>query len=72
MSLSEGKGTWVAIPTETLRTVQFVGDYFCLTVNVYGASDEQAIANAGTLLSDHYGWQVEKVSHDITVQPFGE
>ena len=55
------------IPTETSRTVQFVGDYFCLTITVPASSDEQAIANANAILQDHYGWEVEEASNEITV-----
>lgn len=56
------------IPVETWRKVMFVGDYFVLTVNVHASDDDQAIANADALLSDHYGWNVGEVSNEITVE----
>jgi hypothetical protein len=56
------------IPIETSRTVQFVGDYFCLTITVPASSDEQAIANANAILQDHYGWEMHEVSNEITVE----
>lgn len=57
---------------KTLRNVQFVGDYFCLTITVPASSDEQAIANANAILQDHYGWDVEEVSNEIEVDDTGE
>ncbi len=59
------------IPTETSRTVQFVGDYFCLTITVSASSDEQAIANAEARLVDYYGWEVADASNEITVYDTG-
>lgn len=59
------------IPTETFRTVQFVGDYFCLTTTVPASDDEQAIANANAILVDHYGWDVEEASNEIEVDDTG-
>lgn len=57
---------------KTLRNVQFVGDYFCLTITVPASSDEQAIANANAIIQDHYGWDVEEVSNEIEVDDTGE
>ena len=59
------------IPTETSRTVQFVGDYFCLTITVPASSDEQAIETADAILQDHYGWEVGEASNEITVEDLG-
>lgn len=59
------------IPTETFRTVQFVGNYFCLTTSVSASSDEQAIANADALLGDYYGWDIADASNEITVKDSG-
>lgn len=56
------------VPVETWRKVIFVGDYFVLSVNVHASDDDQAIANADALLSDHYGWSVGEVSNEITVE----
>lgn len=39
-------------------TVQFVGDYFTLQTNVEAEDDEQAIEEAVTFMSDHYGWDL--------------
>jgi len=38
--------------------VQFVGDYFTLQTNVEAEDDEQAIEEAVTFMSDHYGWDL--------------
>lgn len=59
------------VPVETMRTVLFVGDYFALTITVHASDDDQAIANADALLSDHYGWSVGEVSNEITVENSG-
>ena len=59
------------IPVETMRQVTFIGDYFVLTINVRASDDDQAIANADALLSDHYGWSVGEVSNEINVEDSG-
>jgi hypothetical protein len=59
------------VPVETMRKVIFVGDYFVLTTNVHASDDDQAIANADALLSDHYGWSVGEVSNEIVVEDTG-
>lgn len=58
--------------TQTLRNVQFVGDYFCLTITVPASSDDLAVASANRILIDHYGWDVEEVSNEIEVDDTGE
>lgn len=55
-------------PKETSRTVQFVGDYFCLTITVLASDDEMAIADANDILLDHYGWEVLEASNEVTVK----
>ena len=59
------------VPVETWRKVIFVGDHFVLSVNVHASDDDQAIANADALLSDHYGWSVGEVSNEIVVEDLG-
>lgn len=50
--------------------VQFVGDYFSMSVFVEDAHNEEvAVAKANTLILDHYGWDVEAVSNDVEVYP---
>lgn len=57
---------------KTYRTVQFVGDYFCLSMTVEASSDDEAQSLAISLMDDHYGWDIEEVSNEITVDDTGD
>lgn len=50
-----------------LYVVTFVGDYFNLTTTVLDAENEaQAIKLAILNIQDHYGWELDAVSNEIT------
>jgi hypothetical protein len=54
--------------SEGMFTVTFVGEYFTMTTGIYSTSEQQAIDDATTALQEHYGWDIEAVSNDITVE----
>ena len=46
-------------------TVQFVADYFVMTVNVEAPDEDTAEATASQLIVDYYGFDVSELSNDI-------
>lgn len=53
--------------TETVWTVQFVGDYFTLTSTVIADDEEQAVVNATHLLQEHYGLDIDEITNEINI-----
>lgn len=45
--------------TDTVWTVQFVGDYFTMTTTVIAEEEDQAIANATAFLQDQHGMDMD-------------
>ncbi len=54
--------------SEGMFTVTFVGEYFTMTTGIYSTSEQQAIDDATTALQEQYGWNIQAVSNDITVE----
>lgn len=54
--------------SEIMYTVTFVGEYFTMTTSIYSTSEQQAIDDATTALQEQYGWNIQAVSNDITVE----
>lgn len=51
--------------------VTYVADFFILTHTHHasrGTTDEQVVAEASEFLDDYYGFDIESLSHDITVE----
>jgi len=46
-------------------TVQFVADYFVMTVNVEAPDEDTAEATATQLIVDYYGFDVSALSNEI-------
>ena len=46
-------------------TVQFVADYFVMTVNVEAPDEDTAETTASQLIVDYYGFDVSELSNDI-------
>lgn len=64
-------------PVDQSYKVQFTGDYFSLVTNVVisatvDETDEELFARAEneaiSLIRSYYGWDMEDVSHDISVE----
>lgn len=53
-------------------TVQFVADYFVMTVNVEAPDDETAETTASQLINDYYGLDVLRLSHEVNAWTNGE
>ena len=53
---------------ETSWNVEFVGDYFVLTTSVVANDEEEAEKEAVKLLKDHYGWDLESTSFEVTAK----
>ena len=53
-------------------TVQFVADYFVMTVNVEAPDEETAETTANQLIIDYYGIDVLKLSHETNAWINGE
>lgn len=53
-------------------TVQFVADYFVMTVNVEARNEETAETTANQLIIDYYGLDVLEVAHETNVWVNGE
>ncbi len=53
-------------------TVQFVADYFVMTVNVEAPDEETAETTANQLIIDYYGLDVLKLSHETNAWINGE
>lgn len=53
-------------------TVQFVADYFVMTVNVEAPDDDTAEATASQLISDHYGLDILGLSHEVNAWTNGK
>jgi len=51
--------------TSNYYTVQFVADYFVMTVNVEAPDSDTAETTANQLIIDYYGFDVSKLSHEI-------
>ena len=51
--------------TTNYYTVQFVADYFVMTVNVEAPDEDTAEATASQLIVDYYGFDVSELSHEI-------
>lgn len=51
--------------TTNYYTVQFVADYFVMTVNVEAPDEDTAEATASQLIVDYYGFDVSELSNDI-------
>jgi hypothetical protein len=50
-------------------SVTFTGDYFTLTTAMIDADDEeQAIRLASSNIKREYGWDIEAVANEITVE----
>lgn len=52
--------------TTNYYTVQFVADYFVMTVNVEAPDEDTAEATASQLIVDYYGFDVSELSNDIS------
>lgn len=53
-------------------TVQFVADYFVMTVNVEAPDEETAETTANQLIIDYYGFDVLELSHEVNAWINGE
>ena len=53
-------------------TVQFVADYFVMTVNVEALNEEIAETTANQLITDYYGLNVSEVAHEVSAWTTGE
>jgi len=61
-----GKGdSTMSTATETVWTVQFVGDYFTLTTTVIAEEEDQAIENATAWLFDRHGFNLDNEVNDV-------
>jgi len=53
-------------------TVQFIADYFVMTVNVEAPDEDTAEATATQLIVDYYGFDVGKLSHEVLAWSNGD
>ena len=53
-------------------TVQFVADYFVMTVNVEAPDEEAAETTANQLIIDYYGLDVSSIAHEVLAWTTGE
>lgn len=53
-------------------TVQFVADYFVMTVNVEAPDEETAETTANQLIIDYYGLDVSSMAHEVLAWTTGE
>ena len=53
-------------------TVQFVADYFVMTVNVEAPNEETAETTANQLIIDYYGLDVLEIAHEVLAWATGE
>lgn len=51
---------------EIVWNVEFVGDYFQLITTVVASDEEQAVKSATNLLNEHYGFDMEDISNEIS------
>lgn len=56
---------------EQSANITYVADFFTLTHTYYsqrGTSDATVIAQASEFLNDYYGFDIESLSHNISVE----
>ena len=53
-------------------TVQFVADYFVMTVNVEAPDEDTAEATASQLIQDYYGIDVLSFTNEVTAWSNGK
>lgn len=56
---------------EQSANVTYIASFFTLTHTHHserGTTDEQVVARASEFLNDYYGFDIESLSHDITVE----
>lgn len=58
----------MALTTGDTYSVTFVAEYFTLTTNQHGITEQDAIDKAFKFMKDHYGYDLEDVIIDIDVE----